>query len=265
MSVQIYQPEEVLREETLFWEKGGLDAEELQQKGMLQIAGEHSAYMIHELRSPLQAVSAQLQVLRMLLRRELGDRHEPRFALVFQELEHMQSLMEQFLQLGSLRQSKSELVLLQEICLQCSQILRSLALSKRVELLLEDGPELPPVFGDQRCLRQILTNLLSNAIDACVEAGGSKGQVRISLQEQWCSRGRGQLLCVRDNGCGIQEDCLDRIFEMHFTTKKTGNGLGLALSRSLAVSQGGELWAENNSDGSGASFYLWLPGCSLSE
>ncbi|MBQ6807779.1 MAG: hypothetical protein IJP07_01250 [Firmicutes bacterium] len=259
MSIHVYRPEGALFEDSLAWEEEHLLDERLYRDDMLRLLGEQSAYVIHELRSPLQAISAQLQVLRQLLRRDMGERHELRFDLVFDEMKRMDSMMDQFLQLGSLQQPQVAPVCLVELCRQCTQIMRSLAIRRRVELLVDDDLELPMVQADQHKLRQILINLITNGMDACTERGQGPGQIFISIRESWGPQGSSQLIQVRDNGCGIPENCMDRLFELYFTTKEKGNGLGLALSRKFAQAQGGDLWAENNSDGPGASFFLRVP------
>jgi signal transduction histidine kinase len=66
-------------------------------------------------------------------------------------------------------------------------------------------------------------------------------------------------LTVRDAGIGLKSDEIDKLFEPFHTTKKTGMGIGLAISRSIVESHGGRLWATPNDDGQGASFSLSIP------
>jgi signal transduction histidine kinase len=69
------------------------------------------------------------------------------------------------------------------------------------------------------------------------------------------------VVSVRDRGCGVQTDSVNRLFEPFFTTKAKGLGLGLAISRSIVESHEGRLWAETNSDrGMTFSFTLPIPG-----
>jgi two-component system, LuxR family, sensor kinase FixL len=66
-------------------------------------------------------------------------------------------------------------------------------------------------------------------------------------------------VCVSDAGCGIPETVLPRLFDSFFTTKTNGMGLGLSIARSIIEAHGGRIWAENNSDGPGATFQFELP------
>jgi two-component system sensor kinase FixL len=102
-------------------------------------------------------------------------------------------------------------------------------------------------------LSQVLLNLLINALDATteakragpvvVEAHGSSGFIDV---------------VVTDGGAGIPLESLDLVFEPFYTTKSTGLGMGLAVSRTIVTAHGGRLWAENVAHG-GAQFHLVLP------
>lgn len=259
MSIEFYQDPSVFLEDALTWEDSYHLDERACQADMLRLLGEQSAMIVHELRSPLQAVSAQLQVLRRLLHRDLGDRHDARFDIITQELRRSEEMMDQFLQLSSLRPPQLGSVDLVELCRQSGQLLRSLCIYQQVELVVDDDLELPPVQGDQQKLRQLLTNLIINGVQSCVSSGHLPGRIRISIQEEQRPEGCFQCICVRDNGGGIPSDCLPRLFDPFFTTKTEGSGLGLAICRQTAEDHQGRLWAENNQDGPGASFFLRLP------
>ncbi|MDE6112239.1 MAG: ATP-binding protein, partial [Bacteroidales bacterium] len=116
------------------------------------------------------------------------------------------------------------------------------------------------IRADAQWLRQILTNLFRNAVQAQEEAGTPHPQINIkaSLQETCL------LLHVRDNGPGIAPERQERIFEPHFTTRSSGSGLGLAISRRLAEGMQGALTfapaTPTEADTlSGAHFVLRLP------
>ena len=256
MTINVYRPEGLSLEDALAWEKRGLLEKRMYRDDMLRLLGEQSAVIIHELRSPLQAISAQLQVARKLIRRDVGQRHDPRFQMIFDELHRMEEMMDQFLQLSSLRQPQWGPVSLVDLCIQTGQLLRSLCLYQKVELLVEDDLELPPIRGDQQKLRQVLTNLIVNAVQACTNTGRGTGQIRITILDQ--PEGY-QTVTVRDTGCGLDPEAMDRLFEPFYTTKERGTGLGLALSRQIALDHGGDLLAANNPDGPGACFTLRLP------
>src|ERR1700723_4209569 len=94
-------------------------------------------------------------------------------------------------------------------------------------------------------------NLMLNAIEAMRDEGGE-----LTVKSQWQD---GQLLLsVRDTGPGLPVGNVDQIFSAFFTTKPQGSGMGLAISRSIVESHGGQLWASANGGG-GATFHFTLP------
>src|SRR6195256_6866043 len=110
---------------------------------------------------------------------------------------------------------------------------------------------LPKITADRVQLQQVFMNLMLNGIEAMKDSGGEL-TVKSELQD-------GQLqFSVSDTGVGLPMEKMDQIFSAFFTTKPQGSGMGLAISRSIVESHGGQLWATAN-DGRGATFYFPLP------
>ena len=121
-------------------------------------------------------------------------------------------------------------------------------------------------FGNPGELRQVLSNLLANSLDACVEGDAICVRVRAARNPRDLAL-RGVRIVVADSGCGIHPENLDHIFEPFFTTKKdTGTGLGLWVSRELIEKHGGRLNLRSSDTGrrSGTVFTLFLPGSATS-
>jgi PAS domain S-box-containing protein len=111
--------------------------------------------------------------------------------------------------------------------------------------------ELPRIRADRVQLQQVFMNLVLNGIEAMKDSGGEL-TVKSELQD-------GQLqFSVSDTGVGLPTEKMDQIFSAFFTTKPQGSGMGLAISRSIVESHGGQLWASANSGG-GATFHFTLP------
>ena len=112
----------------------------------------------------------------------------------------------------------------------------------------------PFVSADKVQLQQVLLNLIINGMDAMSDmAQNRKLTIRTAMVE-----GRRVEVSVADNGSGIPTDKISHIFDLFFTTKPHGMGLGLAIARSIIESHGGQLLAENNRSG-GATFRCQLP------
>jgi signal transduction histidine kinase len=123
-------------------------------------------------------------------------------------------------------------------------------------------PDLPPVPGAVNALRQVVLNLLTNALQAMPDGG----RLRCSTRR----RGEGEVeLRVGDTGCGIVEADRPRLFEPFFTTRAEGTGLGLALCREIVLGHGGRIELESSGPG-GSVFLVVLPsrlrsGCTTGE
>jgi len=128
-------------------------------------------------------------------------------------------------------------------------------LKRNVALRVELAEDLPPVRGDRIQLQQVILNLIMNGTEAMASvADGSRELLMISQK----SGTNSVLIAVRDSGVGINVGDTDRIFDAFFTTKPTGMGMGLSISRSIVEAHGGHIWAEPN-DGLGLTMQFTLP------
>jgi len=122
------------------------------------------------------------------------------------------------------------------------------------------------VFGDSTQLSRVLMNLATNAIHALREKGGEieikLNDVEIEENQETINlkRGKYQLLTVKDNGCGMSKEVLNKIFEPYFTTKKVGEGtgMGLAVVHGIIKNHGGSIFVESE-EGVGTKFKIYLP------
>jgi signal transduction histidine kinase len=117
------------------------------------------------------------------------------------------------------------------------------------------APDTPPVLGDQRALEQVLANLVSNAVQAMSETGGT---LAVKAQPIHAEGEKSKvLLTISDTGPGIPEETLERIFEPFFTTNPQGTGLGLAITRRIITAHKGTI--EVKSVPGGTVFQIYLP------
>jgi len=144
-----------------------------------------------------------------------------------------------------------ELVDVNGIIQEMLTLLNGEATRHSVAMGTELAAELPKITADRVQLQQVFMNLMLNAIEAMKDSGGEL-MVKSELQD-------GQLqFSVSDTGVGLPMEKMDQIFSAFFTTKPQGSGMGLAISRSIAESHGGRLWASTN-HGKGATFHFTLP------
>ena len=134
------------------------------------------------------------------------------------------------------------------------QVLNSSAANDGVLLVADLAPGLPPITGDRVQVRQVVMNLIINAVHATRGHHVGSALVRVSTGRD----GSGVVLRVDDPGSGVPEDALPRLFEPYYTTKKDGLGVGLSISRSIVQSHGGSIEVANLPQG-GARFVVHFP------
>jgi signal transduction histidine kinase len=125
----------------------------------------------------------------------------------------------------------------------------------RVVLRTELADNIPAVRGDRVQLQQVILNLVQNAIDAMTTVEDRPRQLLIKTE---LDQGDWVRLSTQDAGVGFDAKAIERLFESFYTTKSTGMGIGLSVSRSIIESHEGRLWAEPNK-GSGATFSFSIP------
>jgi PAS domain S-box-containing protein len=125
----------------------------------------------------------------------------------------------------------------------------------RVILRSELASDLPPVIGDRVQLQQVILNLLRNASDAMSSVTDRPRQLVIKTEGDEGDRVR---LTVQDTGVGLDSQTIDKLFQAFYTTKSSGMGIGLSISRSIIEKHRGRLWAAPN-NGPGATFSFSIP------
>ncbi|MGZ5651010.1 MAG: sensor histidine kinase, partial [Usitatibacter sp.] len=127
--------------------------------------------------------------------------------------------------------------------------------ARGVALEMSPATPVPLVMGDRVQLQQVLLNLIMNAIEALPSGNGGSKQVLVGVEPLGTDEVR---VSVRDTGPGLAPGQRERIFDMFYTTKPRGLGLGLAISRSIIENHGGRLWASPD-EGPGGTFQFALP------
>jgi len=124
----------------------------------------------------------------------------------------------------------------------------------RVALRADLAPDLPYITGDRVQLQQVILNLLRNASDAMRTISDRPKELLIRTERS----GDQVCLCVKDVGTGFDPQAIDKLFHAFYTTKNTGMGIGLSVSRSIIENHHGRLWAALN-EGPGATFSFSIP------
>jgi PAS domain S-box-containing protein len=223
----------------------------------VNMMGELSAALAHEIKQPIAASITSANALRRWLSHDPPDLERARAAASRIEEDanraaEVISSLQSFYKRGTPVQR--EIVDVKNIIGEMAVLLKTEAARYFVAIRTEIGEETPNLFVDRVQLQQVFMNLMLNAIEAMKDAGG--GEVTVTSRvnpEGWL------LVSISDTGMGLPEDWTEEIFEAFHSTKPQGTGMGLTITRSIVESYGGRVWATNN-QGRGATFCFTLPG-----
>jgi signal transduction histidine kinase len=215
-------------------------------KVRLATLGQLAAQLAHEIGTPLSSVSGHLQLA--MLQRDLHPALRDRLEVASREIARIGRIVRDYLDSTRSLEPEQKPTSLGQVLTEAVEVTRSVDSGRRpIELKLAVDP--PDFVTDPGLLRQIVINLLTNAIDA-------GGQVSLETRVE----GDDVLITVADTGAGIGPDDLRRIFEPFYTTKGRGKGtgLGLAICRELVAALGGAITVQST-PGAGSEFTVRLP------
>ena len=229
----------------------------LERANRLSSLGTLAAGLAHEIRNPLVAVKTFLDLLPQRLddAKFLSEFRE----LSLSELRRVTDLISDLLALGKSRTAERRPVDLPSTLEPVVRLMESSARKRQVELGSRWEANLPSVSADPDQLKQIVLNLLLNAI----ESSSAGGHVMLDVHGGTLTGAAPAVVVeVQDRGPGIPADQLEHIFHPFYTTKETGTGLGLALVHQMVVDHGGEI-AVDSTPGQGTVFRVTLPAAQL--
>jgi PAS domain S-box-containing protein len=215
--------------------------------------GEMAASLAHEIKQPISAAITSANSCIEWLAHEPPNLNRARAAVarIDKYGNRAAEIIDRIRSLYKKSPPQRELVDVNGIVQEILTLLNGEASRHSVAMHTELAAELPEIMADRVQLQQVFMNLMVNAIEAMKDSGGEL-TVKSELQD-------GQLqFSVSDRGVGLPLEKVDQIFSAFFTTKPQGSGMGLAISRTIVESHGGQLWASANSGG-GATFHFTLP------
>jgi signal transduction histidine kinase len=214
---------------------------ELRQSLRLAAAGEMAGALAHELNQPLTALSTYGTACRLLL--DAGETG----ARLRDAIEHMidESLraaevvrrLRDFFRTGATR---LEALSTAELLAAASAPFAAKAAQSGVELVVDNSSSFA-LYADRLQLEVVLRNLLSNAFESVAQRPPGARRVCIAVRQEGAGRAA---ICVEDSGPGVSEATAARLFEAFASSKTSGLGLGLLISRAIVEAHGGQLWAE---------------------
>ncbi len=229
----------------------------LRRLDRLAVTESLAAGVAHEVRNPLTAIELNLRLLRQEFRSPQPDRETVNECLdvLSEETERLNHITEEFLNFSRRQKVPHEAVSLAGVCAGVLQLVETEAMERGILVETAFDPGAPEVYGDPERLKQVLMNLVRNAIDAAPETGG---RILVELASAELGGEPAAAVRVLDNGPGVDEEDLPRIFDPYFTTKPNGTGLGLAIAHRIVADHHGQITVENRCDG-GLAVTVRLP------
>jgi PAS domain S-box-containing protein len=240
-------------------------AEEAVQTAHAQLArvvgastmGELTASIAHEINQPLTAIVTNANASRRILASPTPDLEEVQQAVTdiaeagtraAEIIAHIRALLKK-------SAPEKETLDMNQVIHQVLALIPGVLEKQHVSVEMELRPALPPVLGDQVQLQQVLLNLIMNGVEAMntILDRPRVLTIRSDVRES------GLEFTVQDSGSGLDPGHIEHIFDTFFTTKKSGIGMGLSISRSIIEAHNGRLWASSDRASQGATFRFSLP------
>ncbi len=220
--------------------------DQLRRADRLTALGELSAGMAHEIRNPLGSIRGTAEILRDAFPPE--DRYAEFTKIMVSEVDRLNKVLEDFLRFARPDASERNDFKPDQVLGEVLQLTQQQASKKQISIVW-DEKKLPAAIGDSSQFKQVFLNLILNALQALPHGG--QLLIESSLMDDQIH------LVFSDNGPGIPENDLDKIFNPFFTTKDDGTGLGLAITHRIVKNHCGQISVRNRPEG-GAQFTLIL-------
>jgi two-component system, LuxR family, sensor kinase FixL len=219
--------------------------------------GEMTASIAHEVNQPLAAVIANANACLRWLARQSPDLDEARAAVerIIRDGHRASEVIGRVRALVKKSPPRQDWLDINETILEVIALARSDVHGNRVALQTQLSDDVPRILGDRIQLQQVILNLIVNAIEAMSGVSDGPREILVSSGKY---ESNGVVVAVQDSGIGLAAESLEHLFDAFFTTKPSGMGMGLAISRTIIEAHGGRLWATPN-DGPGATFQFTLP------
>lgn len=223
------------------------------QKNFIDIAA-------HELRTPIQTILGLAHLLKSK-KPMIIEKEDELIDILFRNADRLKKLTENILTKTKIENQGLKLIKekfdINEKIDNFVKEFQSQVIKKEIKIIIKHSNEKIIVYADKIRIYEVLANLLNNAIQST-----KKGNIIIVTyieNESEINQNRNVIVKITDTGKGIKEDLFSHLFTSFQTGSAFGTGLGLYICKNIVEAHGGKIWAENNKDEKGATFYFSLP------
>jgi len=226
--------------------------EEVARHKRLAALGKLSAGIAHEIRNPLSSIRGLAQFVYNSFSKT--DERKEDLNAIIQEVDRLNKLVVQVLDFAKLKKPNLTRFSLNDLIRKITELFKLETKDKQIKFSLELSPDISKIQADEDQVRQILMNVIINAIQAIPE----KGEIKIKTEKTLLKGESAIKLIIEDSGIGIPEKDFTQIFDPFFSTKDKGSGLGLSIVYKLIEAHQGEIKVESK-EGEGTKFIIFLP------
>jgi signal transduction histidine kinase len=207
------------------------------EKTQMATLGKMSAYLAHEIRNPLEAISGAVEVIKLKGKSNLNNGF---FEIINEEIQTLNNFLEEFLNFARIKSYEFEKIDIINILIDISKLLEPMIKNKNIILTTEFNSNHRYIKGDINKIKSVFTNIILNSVEAIKKSG----YIRVKIKDNKDFI----IVYIEDNGSGINNKNLDKIFNPFFSTKKSGSGIGLSISKEIIEKHQGKIKAkiENN-------------------
>jgi len=226
--------------------------EEVARHKRLAALGKLSAGIAHEIRNPLSSIRGLAQFVYNSFSKT--DERKEDLNAIIQEVDRLNKLVVQVLDFAKLQKPNLTRFSLNDLIGKITELFKLEIKDKQIKFSPELSPDISKIQADEDQVRQILMNVIINAIQAIPK----KGEIKIKTEKTLLKGEPAIKLIIEDSGIGIPEKDFTQIFDPFFSTKDEGSGLGLSIVYKLIEAHQGEIKVESK-EGEGTKFVIFLP------
>jgi len=209
----------------------------------------------HEIRNPLSSLAIHTEVLDNTLSNFTFNQNEKQkikksIRIINSELNRVSKIIDQFFNLARSNGNEMKYEDINKIILEILDLIKQQCYEQGIKVNLSLEKQIPYVHIFRNLIIQALLNIIINSLEAMPEGG--------ELLLSTVNKDNGIHIIIKDNGCGMDHETKDRLFDLYYTTKENGGGIGLALSKEIIKRQQGQIFIKSN-QGIGSTFTVVLP------
>lgn len=228
-----------------------------------EVKSEFLSMVSHELRTPLTLIKMYSSMMDARRMGPLNDQQAKAVEVIHRRCRNLHELIDDLLDLSKIESGRLEFhiqeVSIYDILKDLEETHAEKAEERELKLVFDAEPGMPKILADKDKLFRVINNLIENSLKFT-----ETGKIEIAAQKD-PGNNRQALIRVTDTGCGIPDDCKDKVFDKFFqvdgsdTRKYGGSGLGLSIAQEIVALHHGRLWLESSAEGEGSAFALTIP------